>query len=75
MGPQGLHGPRGFGHTECQEESKVVSERDLILVPKLRRTLLMRLAELMSFQIKGLSQESRGDGPENGKASEPADLV
>ena len=52
----------------------MVSQRDLILVPRLPRTRLMRLAELMSFQVKGLSQESRGVGPENGKASEPADL-
>ena len=52
----------------------VVSERDLILAPRLPRTRLMRLAELMSFQVNGLSHESRGEGPEKGKASEPADL-
>ena len=74
MGPQGPQGPWSLGHTECHEKSMVVSERDLILIHKLPRTCLMRLAGLMSFLVKGLSQESRGVGPENGKASEPADL-
>ena len=51
-----------------------VSERDLILAPRFPRTLLMRLTELMSFQVWGLSHESRGVGPEKGKASSPVDL-
>ena len=74
MGPHGRHGPWGSEQTACHEKSKVVSERDLILAPRFPRTRLMRLTELMSFQVWGLSQESRGDGPEKGKASSPADL-
>ena len=73
-GPQGRHGRGGSWHTSCHEKSREVSERDLILVPRFPRILLMRLTELMSFQVCGLSQESRGDGPEKGKASSPADL-
>ena len=65
---------KSLRHAECHGKSTVVSESDLILVPRLPRTRLMRFAQLMSFQVKGLSHESRGVGPEKGKASEPADL-
>ena len=57
-----------------QEAKREVSERDLILVPKFPRILLMCLTELMSFKVWGLSHESRGVGPEKGKASSPVDL-
>ena len=58
----------------CQEENTEVSERDLILAPRFPLTLLIRLTELMSFQVCGLSHESRGVGPVKGKASSPVDL-
>ena len=58
----------------CHEKSIEVSERDLILAPRFPRTRRVCLAELISFQIKGLSHESRGEGPEKGKASEQVDL-
>ena len=78
MGPHGRHvrdwWTGGSWQILCQEENTEVSERDLILAPRFPRTLLMRLTELMSFHVCGLSHESRGVGPENGKASSPVDL-
>ena len=77
-GPQGRQTENrssgGSWQQSYQEAKREVSERDLILVPRFPRILLMRLTELISFHVCGLSQESRGDGPEKGKASSPADL-
>ena len=78
MGPQGRHTKSlslgGTWQQSYQEVKREVSERDLILVPRFPRILLIRLTELISFHVCGLSQEPRGDGPEKGKASSPADL-
>ena len=67
-------GEAALGIHHAMKKNREVSERDLILAPRFPRILLMRLTELISFQVWGLSQESRGVGPEKGKASNPADL-
>ena len=60
-------------HIECHDKNTVDSERDLIRIPRLQRDRLMRLVEVISFQVCGLTHESRGVGPEKGKASAHAD--
>ena len=57
-------------HLECHKPKKHTSDRDLILSPKLLFLRRVCLAELMIFQVTGLTQESLGTGADNGKASE-----
>ena len=58
---------------ECHELKPNESERDLILKPRLLRVWRVCLEELIIFQVKGLTQESLGTGPEKGKASAQVD--